>query len=95
MNVYPCQYKGITGFGCKDHKQRWMFVPDMGQVTSSIHRDLALSDLCFTNALAYEFEQTLESNASSLLQRFKRVGQSFANAGRATTVEGQLLVANC
>ncbi|MEQ8795962.1 MAG: hypothetical protein RLT87_04575 [Gammaproteobacteria bacterium] len=94
MNVYPCRYRGSAGFGCKDHKQRWMFVPDMGQLSKRIHRNLTLDDLQFANELAYEFELRLENNASSFLNGLKRASRLFTKAGRASTVEGQLLAAN-
>lgn len=93
MNVYPCRYRGIAGFGCKDHKLRWMFVPDMGQLSNRIHRNLTLDDLQFVNEQAYEFELRLEKKASSLFNGIKWLTQLLSKAGRAATVEGQLLAA--
>ena len=94
MNVYACRYRGIVGFGCKDHKQSWMFVPDMGQLSDRIHRNLKLDDLQFADEMAYEFELDLERNASSFLNGIKRAFQLVNKAGTASTVEGQLLAAN-
>ena len=93
MNVYPCRYRGIAGFGCKDYKQCWMFVPDMGQLSNRIHRNLELDELEFTNELAYEYELGLKQNESPFLQRLKRAARFFGITGKAMTVEGQLLAA--
>ncbi len=93
MNVYPCRYRGIAGFGCKDYKQRWMFVPDIGQLSNRIHRNLELDDLEFRNALAYEYELGLQRNESPFLLGLKRVTRLHGMTGKAMTVEGQLLAA--
>lgn len=91
MNVYPCRYRGVNGFGCKDNRQGWIFVPDMGQQSSKICRDIHLRDLEFRNELAYRYELELQTKGSPFLQILHIVSRYLGITGKAMTVEGQLL----
>ena len=91
MNVYPCCYQGISGFGCKDFRQRWMFIPDMGQLSNKIYRNLELNQLVFKNERAQAFEYSLENDKSSILQAILRVIGFPGATGNSVTIEGQLL----
>ena len=60
MNVYTCHYKNTPGYCCRIKVDNWLFVPEMGAHTRSIHRHLKLTDLIFNNQQAQEFEFTHE-----------------------------------
>ena len=65
MNVYQCWYLGLNGYCCRSHNSRWMFVPELGQTSSRIHKHLSLSDLVFDNPFAKQYELKID-------QRHKR-----------------------
>jgi uncharacterized protein YjaG (DUF416 family) len=60
MNVYQCWYFGLKGYCCRSYNSRWMFVPEMGQSNSRIHKHISLHDLVFNNSFAKEHELKLE-----------------------------------
>ena len=62
MNVYPCWYLGLSGYCCRSHNLKWMFVPEMGQHNSRIHKSISLNDLVFNNAYAKEYELKIEKS---------------------------------
>lgn len=60
MNVYQCWYLGLKGYCCRSHNSRWMFVPEMGQISNKIHKHISLNDLVFNNTFAQEYELKVE-----------------------------------
>lgn len=60
MNVYQCWYLGIRGYCCRNYNSKWMFVPELGQISSSIHKHISLNDLVFNNTFAKQYELTIE-----------------------------------
>ena len=52
MNVYQCWYRGLYGYCCRNHNSKWMFVPELGQTNSSIHKHISFHELVFNNAFA-------------------------------------------
>ncbi len=70
MNVYQCWYRGLSGYCCRGHNSRWMFVPELGQPNNRIHKHVSLHDLVFDNPFAKKFElrleQSLEQKRTSL-----------------------------
>lgn len=66
MNVYQCWYLGLKGYCCRSHNSRWMFVPEMGQISNKIHKHISLNDLVFHNAFAKEYELKTERKLEKL-----------------------------
>jgi len=60
MNVYQCWYLGLSGYCCRHHNSKWMFVPELGQGNSRIHKHLSLHDLVFENSFAKQYELKIE-----------------------------------
>ncbi len=66
MNVYQCWYLGLKGYCCRSDNSRWMFVPEMGQISNRIHKHVSLNDLVFHNAFAKEYELKTERKLEKL-----------------------------
>ena len=60
MNVYQCWYRGLNGYCCRAHNSRWMFVPELGQHSNKIHKQVSLHELVFENPFAKRFELNKE-----------------------------------
>lgn len=94
MNVYQCWYFGLRGYCCRNHNSRWMFVPELGQISNAIHKQISLEDLVFNNEFAKEYELKLEEN----LKRIRSNPLHFIKAllfpvKKMGTVEGMLFSA--
>lgn len=91
MNVYQCWYLGLSGYCCRSHNSRWMFVPELGQGNSRIHKHISLNELVFHNAFAKEYElkieQGLQKIRSNPLYFLKSL---FFSTQKASTVGGML-----
>ena len=68
MNVYLCRYRGMTGYCCRKHNSKWMFVPELGQVSDAVIRNVALENIDFDNTFAKTYELALE-NEKKLVNR--------------------------
>lgn len=66
MNVYQCWYHGLNGYCCRSQNSRWMFVPELGQTSSRIHKHLSLSDLVFDNPFAKQYELKIEQQQQKI-----------------------------
>jgi len=66
MNVYQCWYLGMRGYCCRNHNSKWMFVPELGQISSSIHKHISINDLVFHNAFAKQYELTIEQRVEKI-----------------------------
>ena len=60
MNVYQCWYRGLSGYCCRNHNLKWMFVPEMGQYNNNVHKHISLNDLVFNNVFAKQYELKIE-----------------------------------
>ena len=60
MNVSQCWYRGLNGYCCRGHNASWMFVPELGQHSNRIHKQVSLHDLVFENPFAKNFELSNE-----------------------------------
>ena len=90
MNVYGCRYKGNYGYVCRTASSKWMFVPEMGQADSRVHRNVEFTALAFRNRNDQRFEQERERRFSEpRLQRWLR--DLVFPIPRAQTVAGRLL----
>lgn len=91
MNVYQCWYLGMRGYCCRNHNSKWMFVPELGQLNSRIHKHISLNDLVFNNSFAKHYElrieQRLQKMKSSPFHFLKTLLLSEKKAG---TVDGML-----
>lgn len=61
MNVYQCWYLGMRGYCCRNYNSKWMFVPELGQIDSRIHKHISLNDLMFNNSFAKQYELKTEA----------------------------------
>lgn len=89
MNVYSCWHRGNFGYGCRLRGRRWLFVPELGQPSGDIRRNIALRDLVFSNPLA----QTMELGRERELSRpwLSRWLRSLRHPGyRPATIGGML-----
>lgn len=66
MNVYECWYLGIRGYCCRTPHSKWMFVPELGQMNNTIYKHLSIHDFVFNNAIAQEYELSIEKSLSKL-----------------------------
>lgn len=66
MNVYQCWYLGLNGYCCRSYNSRWMFVPELGQANSNIHKHISLNDLVFYNVFAKQYELMIEQHLQKI-----------------------------
>jgi hypothetical protein len=66
MNVYQCWYLGMKGYCCRIQNSKWMFVPELGQINSSIHKHISLDDLVFNNTFAKHYEMKIEKRLQKM-----------------------------
>jgi hypothetical protein len=66
MNVYQCWYGGMRGYCCRNYNSKWMFVPELGQTNSCIHKHISLNDLVFNNSFAKHYELKIEARLQKL-----------------------------
>jgi hypothetical protein len=66
MNVYQCWYFGISGYCCRNYNSKWMFVPELGQINSRIHKHISIHDLVFNNDFAKQYELTIEQRVEKI-----------------------------
>ncbi len=91
MNVYECWYQGIRGYCCRSHNMRWLFIPDLGQLSSRIHKHVAIEDLIFANPFAKSYELSAELAHSGLVNKLASwITQLFFPVRRPATVGGLL-----
>lgn len=91
MNVYQCWYRGLSGYCCRAHNSRWMFVPELGQINNRIHKHVSLHDLVFDNPFAKMHELTIERSLEKTRGNlFYFLIELFFPAKRPSTVGGML-----
>jgi hypothetical protein len=91
MNVYQCWYHGMKGYCCRNHNSKWMFVPELGQINSRIHKQISLNDLVFNNTHAKHYELGLERRLQKLsISPFPILKSLFFPGKKAETVGGLL-----
>ena len=66
MNVYQCWYLGFRGYCCRNHNSKWMFVPELGQMSSRIHKHISIHDLVFNSGFAKQNELMIEQRLSKM-----------------------------
>lgn len=92
MNVYPCWYLGLSGYCCRSHNLKWMFVPEMGQHNNRIHKRISLNDLVFNNVYAKEYELKIEQGLDKIrMNPFRFIRSLLFPARKSGNVIGMLL----
>jgi hypothetical protein len=91
MNVYQCWYLGIRGYCCRNHNSKWMFVPELGQINSRIHKHISFNDLVFSNSFAKQYEFNIEHRIQQMKSNpFHYIKTLLFPTKRASTVGGLL-----
>ena len=91
MNVYQCWYLGLKGYCCRNHNSRWMFIPEMGQANSAIHKQISLNDLVFNNTFAKEYELKLERKLNNMRKNpFSYIKSLFYKTNKSRSLGGML-----
>ena len=95
MNIYQCWYLGLRGYCCRSHNSRWMFVPELGQTNSNIHKHISFSDLIFNNSFAKQYELTIEQRLQKVKSNpFYFLKSLLFSEEKPSTVGGMLFAAN-
>ncbi len=91
MNIYQCWYQGLNGYCCRSYNNKWMFVPELGQTNSRIHKHLSLNDLVFDNPYAKQYEFDIELQHQKIkLNPFHLLKSFLLPTRRVNTVGGML-----
>lgn len=91
MNVYSCWYRGLSGYCCRGHNSRWMFVPELGQTNNNIQKHISFHELVFDNSFARQYELELERRLQKLkINPFNFLKYLLFPARKASTVGGML-----
>jgi hypothetical protein len=68
-----------------------MFVPDLGQINSRIHKHISFNDIVFNNAFAKHYELTIEQRIQKMKSNpFHFIKSLFFSEKKAETVGGML-----
>ena len=95
MNVYQCWYLGLRGYCCRSRNSRWMFVPELGQTNSNIHKHISFNDLIFNNSYAKQYELTIEQHLQKIRSNpFYFLKSLLFSNEKPSTVGGMLFAAN-
>jgi len=87
MNIYRCQHRGTSGYGCRVKPNSWLFVPDLGECDNRIHRNIPLDSLVFDNILELQYELSRDQGnrlaryIRSFLDLFLPISQPVTTAG--------------
>jgi len=91
MNVYQCWYLGLNGYCCRNFNSKWIFVPELGQGHSRIHKQLSLNELVFDNPIAKQYEMKIERQFQKIKYNPLHLLKSiFFSVKKPSTVGGML-----
>ncbi len=93
MNVHKCWYLGIKGYCCRNHNSKWMFVPELGQINSRIHKHISLNDLVFNNSFAKQYELKIEQRIEKIRSNPLSFIKALLFPAKSATTVGGLLFA--
>ena len=90
MHVYQCHYRGMNGYCCRKHNASWMFVPELGEASPEVQKNVSLHELEFHNTFAKSYELALEGEKKLVTRLFAAIKGMLLPGQRSMTLGGRL-----